>query len=552
MTLIALQGIDKLFGGTRVLHDLGWSVEEEARVGLVGANGSGKSTILRIMAGLEEVSGGEITRKKGLRQALLPQHVPSDERSPLALALASRPDLEALEARLASCEARLSEPDVFGDPNRIQRVLEEQERLVRRYGELGGPGFEGEARSYFLDLGLEENDLGRPMKHLSGGQRKIAMLAVCLAQRPDLLLLDEPETHLDLVHREMLEQLVRRFEGAVVIVSHDRYLLDETVSSIAELENARIRLWSGNYSAYAVARQLALLRQQELYVTQQKEIQRLEEAIKRFQLWASMVVDERHIRQARVKQRQIDQMEKVERPVLERRKMALDLRSASRGGQKVFDLTDVEVGFDGSPLLRSVNLTVLRGERVGIIGPNGAGKTVLARILVGELEPMRGRTWRGPSIKVGYFAQGQETLPNSATALDLVRAAHPLTEGQAVSKLLAFLFTYEQVRQPISTLSGGERSRLQLLLLVLSGANCLVLDEPTNHLDIDSAEVLESNIERFDGTALVISHDRYFLDRIVDRIVVIDDGAVRSFGGGYSEWAQRAEGDEAALTARFS
>ncbi|GAC1401584.1 MAG: hypothetical protein NVSMB52_15410 [Chloroflexota bacterium] len=442
----------------------------------------------------------------------------------------------ALERDLAQCEAALSEPSVYSSMQRMEQMLSRQESLIRRFEELGGPGFEGEARATLLSLGLREDDLKRPTLELSGGQRKIAVLALCLVQRPELLLLDEPETHLDFYHREQLEALIRSFEGAVIIVSHDRYLLDETVSDIAELNDGAIKMWPGNYSSFALAREVALQRQQELFVSQQKEIARLEEAVKRFEEWARQVVNERHIKQARNKQRQIDKMEKVDRPVLERRKMSLLLRSETRGGQKIFELSDVSMAFDDQSVLAGVNFTVLRGQRVGIIAPNGAGKSVLARILVGALSPTCGTVWSGPSITIGYFAQGHETLAAQSSPLDMVRAIKPVSENAAVAQLLRFLFRYEQVRQPIRTLSGGERSRLQLMLLMLGGANCLVLDEPTNHLDIDSAEILEAALEGYDGSVIVISHDRYFLDRIVDRTIEIKDGRVRTFDGGYTAW----------------
>ncbi len=538
MLATSLSGVTKFYGGRQILHGLDLAVDERARIGLVGPNGAGKSTLLRILAGQEDVTSGELTRRKGLRVAFLPQHIPGDERSALEMVLAARPDLAEIEERLAACEAELAAPEVATDLARIERVLARQEQLLRRFEELGGPGFAGEARSHLRALGLVDEDIALPMAALSGGQRRLVGLAVCQAQRPDLLLLDEPETHLDLPHREGLERFIRAFEGAVVIVSHDRYLLDETVDTIAELENGTITLWPGNYSAYTLAREVALLRQQQLYVAQQKEIARLEEAIARFKLWASIVVDERHIKQARNKQRQIDAMEKVERPVLSRRKMGLRLRSAERGGQKVLELRDATVAFGDEPVLLGADLLVRRGERVGVVGASGAGKSVLGKALTGELALAGGERWIGPSIALGYFAQGHETLDAEASPLDHVRAAKPFNETQAVSLLGRFLFRYEQVRQPVRTLSGGERSRLQLLLLMLGSANCLILDEPTNHLDIDSAEALEAALEEYDGTVLVISHDRYFLDRITDRIVEVRDGELHSFEGGYSAWVE--------------
>ena len=538
MIAIGVRGIAKSFGGRSILSELDLSIADDARIGLVGPNGAGKSTLLRILAGLDDAHEGEVTRRRGLRCAYLPQHIPGDERSPLTIVLAARPDLAEVERELAACEAELARPEVAADLDRIGRVLERQERLLRRFEELGGPGFEGEARSHLRALGIGDDAMAQPTAELSGGQRKLVALAACVAQRPDLLLLDEPETHLDLPHREQLEALIRDFDGAVVIVSHDRYLLDETVSLIAELDKGKVTLWPGNYSAYTLARELALQRQQFLFAAQQKEIARLEEAIARFKLWASLVVDERHIKQARNKQRQIDAMEKVEKPVLQRRTMGLRLRSAERGGQRVLDLRHISVAFGDEPVLLDVDLTVMRGERVGIVGANGAGKSVLAKTLLGDLVPLEGERWVGPSIQVGYFAQGHETLPPEKSPVDLVREARPVYEEQAVAMLGRFLFGYEQARQPVRTLSGGERSRLQLLLLMLSGANCLILDEPTNHLDIDSAEVLEAALEEYDGTVIVVSHDRYFLDRIADRIVEVAGGDARSYEGGYTAWRE--------------
>jgi ATP-binding cassette, subfamily F, member 3 len=541
MTLVGVHALHKSFGGRAILRGTDLVIAPEARIGLVGANGSGKSTLLRILAGNDDADTGEVVRKRGLRTAFLPQHIPGDTRTPLQFVLAARPDLAELEAELTACETALADPDVTADMRRIERVLERQERLLRRFEEIGGPGFEGEARSYLRGLGLDDAAIAQPMAELSGGQRKLVALAACLAQRPGLLLLDEPETHLDLAHREYLESLIQDFAGAVVIVSHDRYLLDETVSEIAELDRGSITMWPGNYSAYTLAREVALQRRQVVYTAQQKEIARLEAAIARFKLWASIVVNERHIKQARNKQRQIDRMEKVERPVLQRRTMALELRSAARGGQKVLELRHADMAFGDDIVLLDVNLLVTRGERVGVIGPNGAGKSVLAKLLLGELTPTSGQRWVGPSVSLGYFAQGHESLDPTATPIDVVRASRSYYEEQAVALLGRYLFSYEQARQPIATLSGGERSRLQLLLLMLSGDNCLILDEPTNHLDIASAEVLESALERYDGTVVVISHDRYFLDRIVDRIVEVRDGDVVSFEGGYSRWNEQRQ-----------
>jgi ATP-binding cassette subfamily F protein 3 len=540
MTLIGLHAVEKFYGGRAVLRGLEMKVNPDARIGLIGGNGAGKSTLLRILAGLEEADAGEAIRRRGLSAAYLPQHVEGDGRTPLEVLRAARPELAELKGELEDCEAQLGSPEVAADLRWMQRLLERHGRLLQRFTELGGQGFEGEVRGLLRSLGLGENDVDRSISDLSGGQRKLVALGACLVQRPDVLLLDEPETHLDAARRERLEALIRAFEGAVVIVSHDRYLLDETVGEIAELEGGKIKSWPGNYSAYALARELALKRQQQLYVAQRKEIARLEEAIQRFKQWAHNTEDERHARQARVKQRQIERLEKVERPVLERRKIGLAFRHNVRGGRKVLELREASVAFGEEPVLIGADLTVTRGERVGVVGENGAGKSVLAKILAGILLPTEGERWVGPSIGIGYLAQDDEP-PRDATPLSLVRDAKPLYEDEAVRLLGRFLFRYEQVREPVGAMSGGERTRLQLLLLMLREPNCLILDEPTNHLDIGSLEVLETELERFPGTVVFVSHDRYFLDRIADKIVEVRDGELHRYEGGYSAWRESRE-----------
>jgi ATP-binding cassette subfamily F protein 3 len=386
----------KSFGARRVLEGLDLEVSDDARIGLVGMNGSGKSTLLRILAGLDEPDSAPAVRRRELTTAFLPQLVAADPRTPRQIVAASRPELDQVEHELDEVAAQLADPALHADLDRMGRVLRRQERLLARFEELDGHAFEGRSRNLLEGLGVSAEELDRPAAELSGGKRKLTALAACLAPEPDLLLLDEPETHLDAVHRSRLEELIAGYSGAVVIVSHDRYLLDETVNQIAELEHGRVRMWPGNYSAYAAARELALARQQEQWHAQEQEIERLQEAIRRYKQWASMVDDRRHTIRARNTQRRIDRMDKVERPVLERRKIGLALRSAQRGGKRVVDLRSVDVGFDGLAVLENVSLTVFRGERVGVIGANGAGKSALVRTIAGNLEPVAGERWAGP------------------------------------------------------------------------------------------------------------------------------------------------------------
>jgi ATP-binding cassette subfamily F protein 3 len=533
--LLSARGLKKSFGGRSILDGLDLELADGMRVGVLGPNGGGKSTLLAILAGLEHPDDGTVTRRRGLVHAFLPQHVPGDERTPLAWVRAARPELAELEEQLHAVERRLADPALAHDLDAMARALAHQERLLAHWADQGGDRAEGEARTLLDELGVPDDALEMPTTELSGGQRKLVALAACLARRPQVLMLDEPEAHLDMHRRDQLERLVDDFDGAVLMVSHDRHLLDATVEAIAELDRGRIRIWPGAYSAYAVARQLELERQRQQYVTQQKEIARLEEAVRRFRHWAHIRVNERAARQARVKQMQIDRMEKVERPVFERRKMGLAFRSGVRGGQRVIALAGVDVAFEpDEPVLLDVELTIMRGERVGVVGPNGAGKTALLRTLGGTLEPAGGERWIGPGIEVGYLSQAAAGLPQDAAVIDVLRGGRSMAEDAAVRRLMAFLFDYEQVRRPVRTLSGGERTRLAFLLLMEDAPNCLLLDEPTNHLDIDSIEALENALEHYDGTVIAVSHDRYFLDRIADRIVVVADGTAHAYEGGWS------------------
>jgi len=543
MIVTDLAHVTRAHGDRTILADLSWTIEDRARIGLIGPNGSGKSTLLRTIAGLEPPEGGLVTRPRDLRIAYLEQEQAPSDVPVMAALLAARPDLARIERDLAAVGARLADPEVAADMAALTGALEVQERLLHAFEQAGGPRLRNRAEGLLRELGIPRDHWDMPLAALSGGQRKLAGLAACLIGDPDLLLLDEPDNHLDLVRKETLERLLAEFDGAVVIVSHDRYLLDDTVERIAELEptagGARLILWQGNYSAYVVQKEIALRRQQQDYSSQQKEIARLEAAVKRFELWARLVVDERHIKQARNKQRQIDRMEKVERPVLERRRMALSFRPRIRGGAIAIRLEHLELALGGRPVITDASLVIQNGERVGIIGPNGSGKTILLSLMSGERAPDRGTVWVGPSIERGRYAQHHETLDPRRTPIETLREVRPMTEGEAVAKLLKFLIPYAAAQQPIATLSGGEKSRMQLAGLMYSNVNCLLLDEPTNNLDIASAEVLEAALEEFTGTVIVASHDRYFLDRVADRIVALDSGRLIAFEGGYSAYAER-------------
>ncbi len=541
MIIIQLDRITVNYAGRVIFRDLGWAIDERARVGLVGPNGAGKSSLLKVITGSVTPDAGTVIRAKTVSVGYLPQEISlMPGRTLLDEAMVPPPALAQVEAELARIEAQLGDPTVYNDPGALTRTLERQERALEQYEALGGPRHAGTIRELLQRLGFTPDDYDLPADTLSGGQKKLVALARLAAETPDVLLLDEPDNHLDLASKARLEAVLRSYSGAVVIVSHDRYLLDEVASQIAELENGALTIYPGNYTAYSTERELRRLRQQQAYVAQQKEITRIEEAIKRFEHWASIVVDERHIKQARSRRKMLDRMEAngeiVER-VVERRQMELQL-NGWRGSTKALEIRDLAMAFEDDLLFTDLNLLLRHGQRVGLIGPNGAGKSVLFRLILGEMTPLDGEVIVGPSSQIGYYAQEHQTLLPwwDRTPLDLIRDIAPKSESDAIAFLLKMLFTYDQVRQPVRTLSGGERSRLQLAALMLQRPNLLLLDEPTNNLDIPSMEVLESALEDFEGALLVISHDRYFLDRVVDQVVELDDGALAAYPGGYTDY----------------
>lgn len=545
MIQIQLSNITLVLGAKRIFENLNWEIQRGQRIGLIGANGAGKSSLIKLIEGEHAPEmGGSITRARpstGSGQRLittgyLPQHPELDPTlTALDAAMAGNLRVGEVHAELEEVEASLGDPGVYGDEKKLQRALEKQHQLVEEYHALGGDSYPERVKGILLGLGLAQSELDKPLSVLSGGQKKLVGLARLLLLNPETLLLDEPDNHLDLPGKMYLEKLIRDYDGTVVIISHDRYLLDAAVTHIAELEDGRMTVFEGDYSSYIADKDMRLARQEELYRAQQHEIRRMEIAIKRFAIWGKVYDNEKFTAKAKTMQKRLDKMEKVEKPVTDRKRMELQL-NGWRGSNKVLELANISKSFGERRVFSNVNETIWHGERVGMIGANGAGKSVLLRMILGKEMPDTGEIKIGPSVSIGHYAQEHETLDFNQTVLDAVRYAGEMSESRATAFLLRYLFTYKQVSQKIGELSGGERSRLQLALVVLSGANFLLLDEPTNNLDIASAEVLEQALEDFEGTVLVISHDRYFLDRTVQRLLVIEDGQLAGHVGGYSDY----------------
>jgi ATP-binding cassette subfamily F protein 3 len=537
MISIGLSNLTLILGAKTLFRNLSWEIQHDQKIGLVGPNGAGKSSLFKLIIGEYKAEpGGAITRAKSVKVGYLPQQ-PEFDPSALALQLAldGNPHVAELERKLANIEARLGNPLVYSNEKALTRELELHEKTLSEYKALGGDSYPEYVREMLRGLGLSETDFTNPIGVLSGGQKKLVGLARLLLARPDVLLLDEPDNHLDLPGKAYLEKLILEYPGAVVIISHDRYLLDKVVSQIVEIEDGHLTCSPGNYTEYIIEKQERLARGEELYEIQQSSISRLEIALKRYQQWVQ--VSDKFASRVRAMQNRLEKIQHLDRPLLEHRKMGLKL-NGWRGSNKVLELVNVIKSFS-RPLLTGINFTIRHGERVGLIGPNGCGKTVLLRLILGMETPDTGEIKIGPSIRIGYYAQEHETIDLNSTLINTILRSGKMTEAGAVAFLLRYLFTYKQANEKIKTLSGGERSRLQLALLVLSNANFLLLDEPTNNLDIPSAEVLENALSDFIGTVLVISHDRYFLDRTVDRILALENGQVKEYIGGYSDYLEK-------------
>ncbi|TMD56976.1 MAG: ABC-F family ATP-binding cassette domain-containing protein [Chloroflexi bacterium] len=433
----------------------------------------------------------------------------------------------------------MADPAVAADPDELTRVLQEYGRAQERFEALGGYTNEHKVEAVLHGLGFGPAWYDVEVGSLSGGEKKLVNLARILIRMPDLLLLDEPDNHLDLEAKAWLEQYIQSYPGTVLIISHDRQLLDRAVKKIFELEDGRISSYAGNYSYYFEERQRRLQKQYELYTLQQDEIKRLEGVWRQYQGWAK--VNDKFATKAEDTLKRIERIKKdaVNKPILMRDKIKVNL-DADRSGKKVLEISGLSKAYDGRVLFRPFDFTMLYGERVGIVGANGSGKTTLLKTMLDILPADSGTVKIGASVVAGYYAQEQETLPFDSTPLDFIRRIKPMNEPQTISFLSGLLFSYDDIRTPIHRLSGGEKSRLQIARLMLTDANFLLLDEPTNNLDIASVEVLEAALQEFEGTVLTVSHDRYFLDKIVTKILAIEeDGTVRMYPGNFSYYYEK-------------
>ncbi len=534
MIILSAQHIAKSFGVNAVLRDVSLTVQQGDRIGLVGVNGCGKSTLMRILAGLDAQDGGEISLVRGLRVGYLAQQnmVTSGETVWNELQKVYE-QVFAMEKKLRELEDEMAHAHT--DAQRFAQLSADYDRLTQRFEEADGYSWKSMVSGVLNGLGFKPAQYDQCVDSLSGGEQTRLCLARLLLQKPDLLLLDEPTNHLDMETLQWLENYLAAYKGSVLVISHDRYFLDHVCTGIVEILMGSSEQYNGNYTRYIAQRQERFESRMRAYEIQQKEIERQQAIIARYRMFNR----EKSIRAAESREKALDRMEKLEKPVDERA-IRFSFEARRRTGEDVLQLTEISKSFGEKHLFHDLTLRVRAGDRVALIGPNGVGKSTLIKIIVGEEQPDTGFIRYGSNVDIGYYDQHQGTLHADKTALDEIWDRFPQMEQSNVRGALGmFLFTGDDVFKPIHTLSGGEKGRVALTALMLRKDNLLLLDEPTNHLDMDSREVLEDALTDFGGTIITVSHDRYFINRIANRIIEMQPDGVTEYIGNYDDYIER-------------
>lgn len=527
MSLTTGNNLTKFYGPEEIFSGISFEIPHKSRIALVGPNGAGKTTLLNLIIGTDIPTEGDIFRARDLRIGFLPQRPELlGEHTIREEALHAFDDLREMEKRLNQLEHDLADPDKHDEAMIAYGEL--QDEFERR----GGYVYESEIRIVLRGVGFDEDDFDTPLNQLSGGQKTRALLARLLLEKPDLLVLDEPTNHLDIQAVEWLEGYLKDFPGAVLAVSHDRYFMDNFASIIWEMEWGNVETYRGNYSHYVQQRA-------ERHERLLKEYERQQEFIAKEMDFIRRNMGSRGTSQAKGRLKRLETMKKrgkiIGKPRGERREMNLRIETAMRSGDKVLETKNLSVGYDMA-LFQVPDIVLWRGETAALIGPNGVGKSTFLKTVIGQLAPLSGEAIIGASVKVGYFAQAHEKLNPSNNLIDEITAVKPMPLSEARSYLGAYLFSGDDVFRQVATLSGGERGRLALAKLALDGANLLLLDEPTNHLDIDSQEVLQEVLDHYDGTIILVSHDRYLIDALATQIWAASPGNLQVFEGTYQEF----------------
>jgi ATP-binding cassette subfamily F protein 3 len=542
--MIQLSSAGKRFGPKLLFEDLDWLITPRARVGLVGANGTGKTTLLKVLARLEPLDYGEITFAKGITSSYLPQDgLTLSGRTVLAECMSVFGDLLAMEQEMERLMGKIAELDPEGDE--YQRVSERFHALDTEFRHRDGYSLEAQAGMVLAGLGFPQSDWQRRTEEFSGGWQMRVALAKLLLEKPNLLLLDEPTNHLDLEARNWLEEYLNDYPHAYLLISHDRFFLDVTVDKMVEIWNQRVHFYSGNYEKYLAEKTARRTQIEAAYKNQRERIQQLEVFINRFRYTATKA------KQVQSRIKELDRMERIEIP-LEEKAIHFSFPQPKPSGRTVAEFKQVAKSYGAKQVFHEVSFTIQRGERVALVGVNGAGKSTLIKLLAG-IEPLSGGEYkRGHQVEVDYFAQDQyKELDADARLLDDLTRAAPMslsTQTELRSLLGCFLFSEDDVFKRIGVLSGGERNRYALARMLLRPSNFLLLDEPTNHLDLRAKDVLLEALAEYTGTVVFVSHDRYFIDKLATRVFEIGGGGVNAFPGNYEDYLWRKEGKEIDLT----
>ncbi len=536
MPILSCSNLSKSYIVDQILKDISFNVEDGDKVGIIGLNGTGKTTLLNILAGELEKDSGEIYIQKDLKVGYLKQHVTIHSHKTLFdECLEEFSHLIEMETNLRTLEDQISHLGSKGESPKLDDLMIEYGHLSDDFTALNGYGYKSEIKGVLKGLGFEEEDFHKPIDILSGGQKSRVSLAKLLLNKPKLLLLDEPTNHLDIGSISWLEKFLRDYKGSALIISHDRYFLDNVANRIFYMEGGGLSIYNCNYSKFMVQRKIDLDLLKKQYEDQQKEIKRQEEIITRFMNYGGA----RYIKQAQSRQKLLDKMKVLDKQK-EAKKSKIKFTPSIKSGNDVLRVENLSKSFDSLDLLKAINFNIYRGERVGLIGANGIGKTTLFKIILGQIKYDEGNIYLGTHVYPGYFDQEMDKLNLDKTIIDEIWDDNPNLDHYDVRTALGqFLFVGDDIFKEIKDLSGGEKGRLALLKLMLSKSNFLLMDEPTNHLDIDSKEVLEDALLDYEGTLFVISHDRYFLNRVTNKVIELTRDGIKEYMGNYDYYMQK-------------
>jgi len=536
MIVLSCKNVSKAYVVDDILKDITFTVEDGDKIGLIGLNGSGKTTLFNILAGEVSKDSGDIYVQKDMKIGYLKQHSNMEGNSTVFnKCLEVFEPLILMEKELRKLEQEIGIEGAKANSEKLNPLMDEYAHLLEEFNNLNGYGFKSEIKGVLKGLGFNDEDMEKEIHVLSGGQKARLSLAKLLLEKPDLLLLDEPTNHLDIEAINWLENYLKDYKGAALIISHDRYFLDNVVTKIFHLENLNIKMYNTNYSKYMGQRKKDLELLKKKYEDQQKEIKRQEEIIKRFSNYGG----QRYIKQAQSRQKMLDKMKILNRP-LDPKKAKIKFEPKIKSGREVLKVEGVGKYFGDYKLMEDIGFAVYRGEKVGLIGPNGIGKTTLFKMILGQIPYDAGNITIGQHVHIGYFDQEQTRLNLNKTVMDEIWDDNPTLDHYQIRSILSrFLFVGDDIFKEVEELSGGERGRLALLKMMLSDANFLLMDEPTNHLDIDSKEVLEDAILDYEGTLFVISHDRYFLNRVTNKILELTKEGIKEYLGNYDYYLEK-------------